>query len=439
MGGSTEGRKVSPHHFGRLRFVLSLFIALILIMMMRPLQADAHTKGVSLSRYGLVDVSWTANIVYGNFTNYEEGVNPVKLGDRQFEGLSVTSFDLAFSQDCFILYANFPCKWALFTAFGQDGAGIEEAFILFHKLPYNVQAKTGIFRVNFMKINQYHDHEWAFADPPLISTFFLGVDGVHNVGMELNWQPPTPVFVELSASLVRGPVGNFDRTFPGKWDTVSGGLGADEFILFSRATTFFDLTLNSNLELGASFASGHNKSNTMDFSDPAFNPLGIDAGLGDRTYLYGGDFTYQWKPAPYSPYVRWTTEYLAGKRQNPVVLSLDRSLRGPGVDLESQVRKRIMDSDTVGGIYSELAYRFSYYWEVDGRYDYVGIPRGNEDRQARYTASLRYYINPVSRISLQYSHTDQSGGDKDYDVYYVQFNIGGGTVTPGLGKFYNLF
>lgn len=401
--------------------------------------AEAHTKGVSLSRYGLVDVSWTANIVYGAFTNYDEGVNPVKLGDRQFEGLSVTSFDLAFSQDCFILYANLPCKWALFTAFAQDEAAIEEAFILFHKLPFSLQAKTGIFRVNFMKLNQYHDHEWAFADPPLISTFFLGVDGVHNVGLEFNWQPPTPVFMELSAALMRGPVGNFDRTFPGEWDEVAGDVSANEFIFFSRATTFFDLTLNSNLEFGASFATGKNKSNTMDFADPGFNPFAIDAGLGDRTILYGADFTYQWKPAPYSPYVRWTTEYLAGKRENPVVLALDRSTRAPEVDLESQVVSTIMEDDTIGGMYTELAYRFSYYWEVDGRFDYVGIPRGHEDRQARYTASLRYYINPVSRISFQYNHTDQSGADEDYDVFYVQFNIGGGTVTPGLGKFYNLF
>jgi hypothetical protein len=80
--------------------------------------AHAHTKGISLSRYGLVDVSWTGNIVYGNFTDYEEGFNPTKLGERQFRGLSLTSFDLSFTQDCFILYANIPCKWALFT--GED-------------------------------------------------------------------------------------------------------------------------------------------------------------------------------------------------------------------------------------------------------------------------------------------------------------------------------
>jgi hypothetical protein len=406
--------------------------------------AFAHTKGVSLSRYGLVDISWTGNIVYGNFSNYNEGVNPIKLGDRQFKGLSLTSFDLAFSQDCFILYANFPCKWALFSAFEQDSAAIEEAFILFHKLPAYLQAKTGIFRANFGKLNQYHDHEWAFADPPLINTFFLGVDGVHNVGVELNWQPPTPIFTELSATLMQGPVGNFDRTFPGQFDEVSGDVNANEFVLFTRATTFVDLTLNSNLEIGGSFSMGKNKTETMNFTDPSGsdfinNPSSLSIDPNDRTYLYGFDFTYQWKPKPYSPYVRWTNEFLWGKRENPVVLNLDRSLRGPGVDLDSQVQRTLMDSDTVGGMYSELAYRFSYYWETDGRLDFVGMPTGHEDRQLRYTGSLRYYINPVSRISLQYSYTDPSGTDKGYSTYYLQFNIGGGTVTPGLGKFYNLF
>ncbi|MGB3941997.1 MAG: hypothetical protein WBK96_10950 [Candidatus Manganitrophaceae bacterium] len=395
--------------------------------------AEAHTKGISLSRYGLVDVSWTANIVYGAFSNYSEGVNPIKLGDRQFEGLSVTSFDLALSQDCFILYANFPCKWALFTAFEQEGAAIEEAFLLFHKMPHYLQAKTGIFRVNFTKINQYHDHEWAFADPPLITTFFLGVDGLHNVGAELNWQPPTPVFSEFSLSLMRGPAGNRDRTFPARIDQVAGGNDANKFILLSRATTFFDLTLNSNMEIGASFAAGRNKSNTMDFTDPSFNPFGIAAGQDDRTLLYGFDFTYQWKPRPFDPYVRWTTEYLAGRRENPVFLSLDRSLPN------RPITETIMGSDTIGGMYSELAYRFSYYWEVDGRVDYVGIPKGHEDRQTRYTASLRYYVNPVSRISLQFNHNNRSGNDRDYNAVYVQLNIGGGTVTPGMGKFYTLF
>lgn len=416
-----------------------IILTVATVMLWSPM-AFAHTKGISLSRYGLVDVSWTGNMVYGNFSDYNSGFNPLKLGDRQFRGLTLTSFDLSLSQDCFIMYANFPCKWALFTAFGQDTAGIEEAFIMFHKMPAYLQAKVGIHRVNFGKLNQYHDHEWAFADPPLITTFFLGVDGVHNVGAELNWQPPTPIFTELSASLMRGPVGDFERTFPGQFDKVAGGSDTNKFVLFTRATTFFDLTLNSNLELGGSFAMGRNKSETMNLTPGStLNPNGIAAGLNDRTDLYGFDFTYQWKPRPYNPFVRWTSEFLWGKRENPVVLNLDRAARGAGFALDPQIAHTIRNSDTVGGMYSELAYRMTYYWEVDGRLDFVGMPVGHEDRQLRYTGSLRYYINPVSKLSFQYSYTDNSGLDKGYSTYYLHYNIGGGTVTPGVGKFYNLF
>lgn len=417
--------------------ILCLFIILILFSY-PPYPALAHTKGISLSRYGLVDISWTGNLVYGNFTNYSEGFDPLKLGDRQFQGLTLTSFDLSFSQDCFILYANFPCKWALFTAFQKDAAGIEEAFILFHKMPAYLQAKAGIFRVNFGKLNQYHDHEWAFADPPLITTFFLGVDGVHNAGLELNWQPPTPVFTELSASLMQGPVGDFGRTFPERFDLVAGGPDANKFILFTRATTFFDLTLNSNLELGGSFAVGKNKSETMGFTAIS-NPSALPIDLNDTTSLFGFDLTYQWKPRPYDPYIRWTTEFLWGRRENPVVLSLDRSSRAVGASLDDQITRTLLPSDTVGGLYSELVYRFSYYWEADGRFEFVGMPTGHEDRQLRYTGSLRYYINPVSRISFQYNYTDDSGLDKAGSAFFIQYNIGGGTVTPGVGKFYNLF
>jgi len=420
-----------------------LFWVLLLLIITEWLPASmlyAHTKGISLSRYGMVDVSWTGNVVYGNFSNYDAGFNPLKLGDRQFKGLSLTSFDLSLSQDLY----QWPAKWALFTAFEQDTAAIEEAFILFHKLPAGLQFRTGIYRVQFGKLNQYHDHEWLFADPPLVTTMFLGVDGVHNVGAELSWQPPTPIFTEFVASLVRGPIGNFDATFPGGGtDPVSGDSDANEFVLFARGITYLDLSDDSALEIGASFATGKNKHSGMVFgNNPGEipNPSGIapDVG-GDRTMLYGFDFTYTYKPRPFNPYVRWTNEFIWAKRENPVVSRLDRSSRGGSAAIEDQIARRLMDDDTVGGFYSEVDYRFHYRWDVGARLDYVGLPRGHEDRQLRYTGNIRFFVNPVSRFNFQYSRTASSGTDEGYDTFYLQMNIGGGTVTPGTGKFYTLF
>lgn len=393
--------------------------------------AEAHTKGVSLSRYGLVDVSWTGNIAYAYFSDYEAGFNPLKLGERHFAGLNLTSFDLSFTQDAY----QFPLKWGLFTAWSPQEVSIEEAFVLFHKLPAQLQVKTGIFRVNFGKINQYHDHEWAFADPPLISTLFLGSDGIHNVGAELNWQPPTPFFSEVTLSAMHNPFGNFSATIPGLIDAVSSGGDLRDFSIFSRALSYFDIDDDSNIEIGISGAVGRNKTNLADES--ISNTNNIPSNINDTTVLGGLDFTYIYKPQPFAPYVRWTTEFMFANRTNPVVTRYNRSLRGK--PLNEQFDKSIMGSDIVGGIYSELNYRFHYNWDTGLRVDYVGLPTGNEDSQMRLTGSIKYFINPVSRINLQYEYTAKSGVDNPYHTVFLQFNIGGGTVTPGIGKFYTLF
>jgi hypothetical protein len=400
--------------------VKEIFFALLVVVFVGRIsftpEVSAHTKGISLSRYGLIDISWTGNVAYVNFSDYKEGFNPFKIGDRHERGLNLTSFDLSLSQDVY----QYNAKWALFLAFERDAAGIEEAFILFHKLPAYLQFKIGNFRANFGKINQYHDHEWIFADPPLITTFLLGVDGIHNIGVELNFQPPTPIFTEFSVDIMRGPFDFF--TFEPDTDPIFGGGSFDDYIVLGRATTFFDLTEHSNLEIGASLGGGRNKE-----------------GTNDQTIIYGFDWTYQYKPRAFNPYLRWTTEFYWANRENPRIFRFDRT-RPTECTSDPLLCSFIFEgNDTVGGIYTEINYRFSYLFDVNFRFDYVGIPQGEEDRQQRFTVGLRHFFNPVSRVNFQYEYNAESGQDKAYSTFIVQFNIGGGTVTPGLGKFYNLF
>jgi hypothetical protein len=395
--------------------------------------SHAHTKGISLSRYGLVDVSWSANLAAAGFLNYDTGFNTLKLGERHFQGLNLTSFDLSFTQD----FYDFPAKWALFTAWGFDEIAIEEAFVLFHKMPAWLQVKTGIFRVNFGKLNQYHDHEWAFADPPLINTLFLGVDGVHNVGIEASIQPPTPIFTEFSVALLNGQVGNYGQTFPGKFDFASAGDSLNNFHLWSRGTTFVDITDDFNFEMGVSAAVGRNKPNGL--GDQVLNPQQLSFSANDTTALGGLDFTFTYKPKAFAPYIRWTTEFLMAQRTNPIVFELDRSLRTNNTSIQDTLTQTLKPSDLVGGFYSEFNYRFDYHWDAGARLDVVGLPAGNEDPQTRLTANVRYFINPVSRLNLQYSYGFPSGRDAGLQTVLLQLNVGGGTVTPGVGKFYNLF
>src|SRR3989440_3426653 len=183
------------------RYAFSLGFIGLLIVVSSP-DAFAHTKGLTLSRFGLIDVSLQANVDYVNFSDPKR-VDFDKIGDRQQKGFNLTSFDLSLTGET----AEFPLKFAMFLTFEQDRASIEEAFLFFHKLgefsPWlsDFQATVGQFRVKFGQFNQIHDHEWFLEDPPLPNVKFLGVDGVHLLGAEVTYQVPIPQYLQLALSV----------------------------------------------------------------------------------------------------------------------------------------------------------------------------------------------------------------------------------------------
>jgi hypothetical protein len=392
------------------RYAFSLGFIGLLVVASSPV-AFAHTKGLTLSRFGLIDVSLQANVTYANFDDPKR-VDFDKIGDRHSKGFNLTSFDLSLSGQV----PEFPLKFAMFLTFEQDKASIEEAFLFFHKLEEfspvlsDFQATVGQFRAKFGQFNQIHDHEWFLADPPLIHTKFLGVDGVHLLGAEVTYQVPIPYFLQFSLSVQsKGALDGFPAATSSTPPTFELRT-ADDVVVFPRVETFFDLTDNTDLSLGASGAIGRNK--------PTHD---------DRTYLIGGDVLLRWKSGAAAwPYIRWLTEGIWAVRGNPIVQA------GANKGLE-------VDSDVVGGFFSELGYRFSQHWQVTGRVDYVGIPKGNEDEHLRLTGGLRYLITSIAKIGLQYEYSAPSGRDKAYSAVFIQFNVGLGTVTPGVGKFLDPF
>ena len=390
------------------RGIASIVAALLVAW---PGSASAHTKGLTLSRFGLIDLSLTGNVAYVNFDDPSK-VDFDKIGDRHKKGLNLTSFDVSLTGETF----EFPLKFALFLTFEQEAASIEESFFFFHKLEEfspalaDFQATVGQFRAKFGQFNQIHDHEWFLSDPPLIHTMFLGVDGVHLLGAELTYEIPVSQFVQLSlAAQTRGSLGGF----PSASDSAPSTFAlesSDDFVVFPRVETYYDLSDESSLALGLSGALGQNK-----------------ARSSDQTRLLGADILYRWKPGSQSwPYIRWLTEGIWAFRENPSIMAGAR-------------KGQQANDDVVGGFFSELGYRFSYRWQVTGRVDYVGIPQGHEDEQMRLSGAVRYYLNPVAKVSLQYEYGAPSGRDPAYHAVLIQMNIGLGTVTPGVGKFLDPF
>ncbi|MBI3826218.1 MAG: hypothetical protein HY294_09485 [Candidatus Rokubacteria bacterium] len=393
------------------RHALSLGVIGWLVLFAWSPDAVAHTKGLTLSRFGLVDVSLQANVAYVTFDN-PKVVDFDKIGDRHQKGWNLTSFDLSLTGQL----PEFPLKFAMFLTFEQDKTSIEEAFLFFHKLEEfspllsDFQATVGQFRAKFGQFNQIHDHEWFLEDPPLIHTKFLGPDGVHLLGAEVTYQVPISTFLQLSLSIQSK--GALDG-FPGATSNTPPTFAlhsADDVVVFPRVETFFDLTDTADLSLGASGAFGRNKPDSR-----------------DRTYLIGGDVLLRWKLGAGSyPYLRWLTEGIWAVRENPIVTA------GANKGLQ-------LGNDVVGGAFSELGYRFSQHWQATGRVDYVGIPKGHEDEHLRLSGGLRYLISSVAKIGIQYEHSARSGADRPYNAVFVQFNVGLGTVTPGVGKFLDPF
>src|SRR5262249_2939885 len=149
--------------------------------------------------------------------------------------------------------AEFPLKYALFLTFEQDKASIEEAFLFFHKLGEilpeisDFQATVGQFRAKFGQFNQIHDHEWFLADPPLIHTKFLGVDGVHLLGAEVTYQPPIARFLQFSLAVQgKGALDGFPAATSSTPPTFSLRKASDVVVL-GRVETALDLTDNTDL------------------------------------------------------------------------------------------------------------------------------------------------------------------------------------------------
>ena len=114
-------------------------------------------------------------------------------------GFNLRHIELAFSAEVDNYF-----KALAIAAISEDGAEIEEAWAQTTGLPWGFQAKAGKFFSNFGYINAQHAHEWDFTDQPLIYEQTLGSHGLNDVGVQVSWLAPTPVYLLFGAEVFRG-------------------------------------------------------------------------------------------------------------------------------------------------------------------------------------------------------------------------------------------
>ena len=250
----------------------------------------------------------------------------------------------------------------VFLSFGDGGVSVEEAFVTFTALPGEFVAKVGKMRAAFGKVNSTHNHALAWTDRPLVTENLVnGEDGIGDMGVSVSRILPAPgdLFLEATAQVFRGDSGDLFKASQKKDLSFVGHLRGYE-----------DLTENTNLELGYSYAQGHN-----------------DLGHDFQTRLHGIDLSLRWKPLQRSIYnsFLWRSELVWSHRDQ---------LNGP---------------QHAFGLYSSLEYRLDERWTLGGRYDYSQRANAASQLDRGASALVTYWLSEFSQVRGQYRYTRYDG------------------------------
>ena len=260
-----------------------------------------------------------------------------------------------------------------FLSFGETGVNLEEGYITFTALPGGAVAKAGKMRSAFGKVNTLHNHVLPWIDRPLVSNNLVGgEDGIDDAGFSLTRTLPAPkgVFLEATGQVFRGDSSDVFKNSQRSDVSVVGHL-----------RSYTDITESTNLDLGVSYARGHN-----------------DLGSSFITSLYGIDATLRYKPLRRAIYKSFIGrgEFIWSQRQQPTGVACPIGGCPSGVAPNFQ---------RAFGFYTSADYQFARRWFVGGRFD-----RSDRARDARITDDgtsivLTYWPSEFSQLRGQYRFT----------------------------------
>ena len=276
-----------------------------------------------------------------------------------------------------------------FISFGEEGVELEEGFVTFPAIPGGLLVKAGKMRAAFGKVNALHNHVIPWADRPLVTANLLnGEDGIDDAGFSVARLIPNPwFFLEATGQVFRGDSGElFTSSKPGDLSYVGHLRG------------YHDITENTNIDVGASYARGHNASGVVDGSD-----IGRFV-----TQLGGFDATMRWRPLQRSIYHSFVgrSEVVWSRRQQP---------QG--------------EQDSTG-FYLSGDYQLARRWFTGARYD-------RSDRadsaalDSGQSLTLTYWPSEFSQIRGQYRRTRYAEAETANEfLFQFQFSIGAHGAHP---------
>ncbi len=298
--------------------------------------------------------------------------------------------------------------------FSEDGVEIEELYFTSTALGHGARIKGGKFNSNFGYLNEQHHHSWDFADMPLVYESFLGMHGINETGLQVQWIAPTDTYLMVGAEILQGEnTQMFGKDIIGEHTTQ-----ADAPALFvGYIKTSFDIE-DTTLLAGLSYAQGTSRIDHLDDEDP-------HVFSGDSK-LYGADLVVKHYFDSYS-FLKWQSEVLG------------REMDGTQFNLKPTDTTVLQSSPTLtkkqAGLYTQLVYGINKSWHTGLRYDTIfqnditsngkSVDKGNNFN--KYSAMVEYHTSEFARFRLQYNHNnslyDEEGNRQNVNTIILQANI----------------
>jgi hypothetical protein len=277
-----------------------------------------------------------------------------------------------------------------FMSFGEEGVNVEEGYITFTALPAGFVAKVGKMRSAFGKVNMMHNHVLPWVDRPLVTTNLVaGEDGIDDAGLSVERILPAPkgIFLEATGQVFRGDSGD-----------VFTQHGRSDVSTVEHLRGYKDITESTNLDLGFSYARGHNDATLLSGAPGDF-----------VTQLYGADATLRWKPLRRSIY---------------------HSFVGRGEFIWSQ-REELPREQHAFGFYTSGDYQFGRRWFGGARFDYSDRSRYDNLTDKGVAATLTYWPSEFSQIRGEYRFTHYAENRDSHEVFMqLIFSLGAHGAHP---------
>ena len=264
-----------------------------------------------------------------------------------------------------------------FLSASPDGLEVEEGFLTFPTLPGGLLMKVGKMKAQFGKVNTMHSHVLPWVDSPLAMKNLLGGDeGFNDSGLSVSKLILNPVlFLEATGEIYNGDNNLFKSHKRGN------------LAYLGRLRGYRDVTESTNLDIGTSYAFGHN-----------------DAGPDSMTRLFGIDATIRYRPLRRAIYKRFMgrTELFWSRREQPDAAQANSF-----------------------GAYVSGDYQFAQRWFAGARYDLSDRATDAALRDKSGSLLLTYWPSEFSQIRAQYRRTLYAEGVRANEVLFqFLFSIG---------------